>query len=81
MIIVIVLADRAFVSYASLLTIGGNSKMRKILIIFMLVLVASFSMANFFRPDIRAGYGVTSTGWLSDYFEPLKGTNMDTPVY
>ncbi len=55
--------------------------MRKILIIFMLVLVGSISLANFFRPDIRPGYGVTSTGWLSDYFEPLKGTNMDTPVY
>jgi len=35
----------------------------------------------FFHPDIRPGYGVTSQAWLSKYFAPLKGTNLDAPVY
>jgi len=55
--------------------------MRKTFIVLILLLGVSLSFASFFRPDIRLGYGVTSIGWLSDYFEPLKGTNMDTPVY
>jgi hypothetical protein len=37
--------------------------------------------AGFFYPDIRPGYGVTSQAWLSKYFPPLKGTNLDTPVF
>ena len=37
--------------------------------------------AAFFRPDVRPGYGVTKIGWLSDYCAPLKGTNLDAPVY
>jgi hypothetical protein len=55
--------------------------MRKLLSILLILIVASLSLATFFRPDIRPGYGVTETKWLSDYFEPLKGTNMDTLVY
>ena len=37
--------------------------------------------AGFYYPDIRPGYGVTSQTWLSKYFAPLRGTNLDTPVY
>ncbi len=56
--------------------------MKKIVLISTLLvcfLLTAFS-AHFY-PDIRPGYGVTSQKWLSDYFKPLKGTNMDTPVY
>jgi len=58
--------------------------MRKnITIIFLtLIFIASgITFAQFIYPDIRPGYGVTSTGWLSDYFQPLKDTNLDTPVF
>lgn len=37
--------------------------------------------AAYFKPDVRPGYGVTSSGFLSDYFSSIKKTNMDTPVY
>jgi hypothetical protein len=55
---------------------------RKLVVAFvMLLLVSSTSHAAFFRPDVRPGYGVTSQGWLSDYCESLRGTNLDTPVF
>ena len=55
---------------------------RKLVVAFvMLLLVSSKSHAAFFRPDVRPGYGVTSQGWLSDYCESLRGTNLDTPVF
>ncbi len=31
--------------------------------------------------DVRPGYGVTSIGWLSDYFAPIRGSAVDTRVY
>ena len=31
--------------------------------------------------DIRPGAGVTKQGKLSDYFSPLKDTNLDTDVF
>jgi hypothetical protein len=31
--------------------------------------------------DVRPGYGVTETRWLSDYLPALAGTPGDTPVY
>ena len=34
-----------------------------------------------FQPDIRPGDGVTAQRMLSDWFEPLKGSNLDTTVY
>lgn len=55
--------------------------MRKLLIVLLLLMVTSLLLGTFFKPDIRPGYGITATGWLSDYFAPLKGTNMDTPIY
>lgn len=45
------------------------------------ILFAAVHFAAFFQPDVRPGYGVTDIGWLSDYFPPLKGTNLDTPVF
>ncbi|HPM95052.1 MAG TPA: succinylglutamate desuccinylase/aspartoacylase family protein [Mesotoga sp.] len=55
--------------------------MKKLLVILLILMGTSLSLAVFFRPDIRPGYGVTETKWLSYYFEPLEGTNMDTVVY
>jgi len=49
-----------------------------ILLIFVFNLVL---LGAHYHPDIRPGYGVTETGWLSDYFPPIKGTNVDTPVF
>jgi hypothetical protein len=54
-------------------------KMKAIVVVFLVL--ATAALGSFFRPDVRPGYGVTGTGWLSDYFTPLKGTNMDTPIY
>ena len=51
------------------------------LILLVCVVAPSGAWAAFFSPDIRPGYGVTSCGWLSDYFPPLRGTHMDTPVF
>lgn len=34
-----------------------------------------------FQPDIRPGEGVTGQRMLSDWFEPLEGSNLDTTVY
>jgi hypothetical protein len=34
-----------------------------------------------FEPDIRPGEGVTEARLLSDYFAPLKDTNLDTGVF
>lgn len=45
------------------------------------LLVSGAACAAFFRPEVRPGYGVTKVGWLSDYHAPLKGTNLDTPVF
>ena len=50
-------------------------------IFFIVLLFTSAAFGSFLRPDIRPGYGVTDIGWLSDYFSPIRNTNMDTPVY
>ncbi|MFO7882410.1 MAG: hypothetical protein R6U52_07735 [Kosmotogaceae bacterium] len=55
--------------------------MKKILFITIVLMIALTSFGQFIYPDIRPGYGVTETKWLSDYFEPLKDTNLDTPVF
>jgi len=34
-----------------------------------------------FQPDVRPGPGVTDQKLLSDYFPPLKGSQLDTEVY
>ncbi|HNV34114.1 MAG TPA: succinylglutamate desuccinylase/aspartoacylase family protein [Bacillota bacterium] len=50
----------------------------------LLVIAISFSAAATQAPsyhDVRPGYGVTRTGWLSDYCQALKGTSGDTMVY
>ena len=59
-----------------------KAKMRRVALCAALCLaLAPAASADFFRPDVRPGYGVTKIGWLSDYHEPLRGTNLDTPVY
>jgi hypothetical protein len=51
------------------------------LILTILIFITLSVFSQFIYPDIRPGYGVTDTGWLSDYFKPLKNTNLDTPVF
>lgn len=46
-----------------------------------LLLSASTAWSKEFKPDIRPGDGVTLQKKVSDYFAPLKGTNLDTDVY
>lgn len=56
--------------------------MKKNVLIFTILIYISLSVfSQFIYPDIRPGYGVTETVWLSDYFQPLKDTNLDTPVF
>ena len=47
----------------------------------LVALLPVVACASFFQPDVRPSHGVTGLGWLSDYHAPLKGTNLDTPVY
>lgn len=57
-------------------------KMKRVLLTAAAVILCSnAAFAAFFRPDVRPGYGVSRRGWLSDYHAPLKGTNLDAPVY
>jgi hypothetical protein len=44
-------------------------------------LLPAVAWSKNFSPDIRPGEGVTDQRKLSDYFPPLKGTNLDTPVF
>lgn len=55
--------------------------MKKLLIITAVLILSALTMAAFFQPDVRPGKGVTGIGWLSDYHEGLKDTNLDTPIY
>ncbi len=55
--------------------------MKKILTVLIICLSSVWAFSDAFQPDIRPGYGVTGMCWLSDYFDAIKGTNMDTPVY
>lgn len=59
----------------------GGKLMRIKAILIVALFLTSALFGSFFRPDVRPGYGVTDIGWLSDYFSPLRNTNMDTPVY
>jgi hypothetical protein len=47
--------------------------------IFMLLTAAAWGKS--FTPDIRPGKGVTEQRKLSEYFAPLKETNLDTDVF
>ena len=44
-------------------------------------LFSTYVWAKNIDPDIRPGKGVTEQRKLSDYFAPLKGTNLDTDVF
>jgi hypothetical protein len=50
-------------------------------VMLFLFLSAGSIGSGFFFPDLRPGYGVTLQGWLSNYFAPLRGTPLDTPVF
>ena len=41
----------------------------------------AMAQAAEFNPDIRPGEGVTAEKMLSDWFPPLVGSNLDTPVF
>jgi hypothetical protein len=47
--------------------------------IFLLLPISTWGKS--INPDIRPGEGVTEQRKLSDYFSPLAGTNLDTPVF
>ena len=47
----------------------------------VLLLLTAAAWGKNFTPDIRPGEGVTEQRKLSDYFAPLKGTNLDTDVF
>lgn len=50
-------------------------------VVLMGLLLANQAFSKTIAPDVRPGIGVTDVGMMSDYFEPLKKTNLDTPVY
>jgi len=54
---------------------------KSLLLALVIIMMTVLTFSQFIYPDIRPGYGVTETKWLSDYFTPLKGTNLDTPVF
>lgn len=60
---------------------GSDVLKHRVLITLLIALISITTFGAFFQPDVRPGYGVTDFGWLSDYFAPLKGTNLDTPLY
>jgi len=47
----------------------------------ILLLLTAVVWGKSITPDIRPGEGVTEQRKLSDYFPPLKGTNLDTDVF
>ena len=55
------------------------SKFFVLAVLCLLLPVSAWS--NGFTPDIRPGKGVTKQGKMSDYFAPLKDTNLDTDVF
>ena len=64
---------------------GGARDMRPrwhslLLVVFTLVMPVALQGADV-QPDIRPGEGVSSQRALSEYFAPLRGTNLDTRVY
>ena len=50
-------------------------------VLFACVLLSFGAWAKDIDPDIRPGSGVTEQRKLSDYFAPLKNTNLDTDVF
>jgi len=52
-----------------------------IAVMLMSLLLAGQSWASAIKLDVRPGQGVTGQGMISDYFAPLKNTNLDTPIY
>lgn len=54
---------------------------RRELLIGLIVVVAVLCTATPFFHDVRPGYGVTQTKWLSDYHPPLRNSWGDTRVY
>jgi len=46
-----------------------------------ILLIGIISFPKEFQPDIIPGNGVTRVEMLSDYYEPLEGTNFDTQVF
>ncbi len=56
----------------------------RVLVVFILMIASLAVLGVADEPlshDIRPGYGVTDVRWLSDYFQPLRDTAGDTPVY
>ena len=51
------------------------------IVLFGSVLLSSGAWAKNIDPDIRPGPGLTEQRKLSDYFAPLKDTNLDTDVF
>jgi hypothetical protein len=47
----------------------------------VLLFLTAAAWGKSFTPDIRPGTGVTEQRKLSDYFAPIKGTNLDTDVF
>ena len=55
--------------------------LRFVAIAVLCLLLPASAWSKGFVPDIRPGKGVTEQGKLSDYFAPLKDTNLDTDVF
>ncbi len=55
--------------------------LRILITVFSIALLSGTLWAKNIDPDIRPGPGVTEHRKLSDYFAPLKGTNLDTDVF
>jgi predicted deacylase len=58
-----------------------NRKLTFFIVLIALTLVIAAQAAAPPYHDVRPGYGLTRSGWLSDYCPQLKGTNGDTMVY
>lgn len=52
-----------------------------IAIVVMSLVLATQAWSKTIVPDVRPGTGVTSVVKMSNYFAPLKDTNLDTPIY
>lgn len=52
-----------------------------IAVLLMTLVLSDQAWSKTIVPDVRPGSGVTGQGMVSDYFAPLKNTNLDTPVY
>lgn len=52
-----------------------------IAVLLMMLVLTDQAWSKAIYPDVRPGSGVTGQGMISDYFAPLKNTNLDTPIY